>query len=211
MGKEKLPTKRFAIYLRCSTDEQGDGEFTTIDAQRTITSKHVEACKGELVQEYVDDGVSGTKIKRPGIDKLVRDAGAGKFDVVCITYMSRLGRGNVYPVLEYKLQERGVEVVTVKETFGNDLGGYLQKNMTNFMDGVYPIMVSQWTRTKLEAMIAQGFFCGGTKPLGYSAEPVVDATMSRSRDKAPPKRLVPNSEAAPIVQRAFELFAETRC
>ncbi len=99
----------------------------------------------------------------------------------------------------------------VKETFSNDLAGYMGKSMTIMMDGMYPKMVSGWTKTKFIEMNNRGYFCGGTLPLGYRTEVVAEAGGFYSSDKEPPKRLVPNADAAPFVRRAFEVFAETRC
>lgn len=80
--------------------------------------------------------------------------------------MSRLGRGNSFVIAEYELQKCGVKVEMVREQFTDDLVGYIGKTTTIMMDGLYPKMVSQWTRTKMEQMVANGFFCGGQPPLG---------------------------------------------
>lgn len=87
--------------------------------------------------------------------------------------------------------------------------GHMNKEMTIFLDGMYPKQVSQWTRTKMEQMVARGYFCGGTVPFGYRKEPVVGASFTGS-DKEPPKRLVPNPDQADIVRHAFNLYLEKR-
>ncbi len=201
---------RFAIYLRCSTDDQKHGDFTTIDVQREKNTAYVEAQGGVVIGVYADEGKSGTNLNRPEWKRLLSDAQAGKFDAVVMTYMSRLARGEAYHVAEYLLKESGVQIALVQEHFTPDLAGHVNKQMTILMDGMYPKMVSQWTKTKMQQMVERGFVCGGIVPFGMSREFVTDAVGFASADKEPPKRNVPHPEESVFVRRAFEIFVETR-
>jgi DNA invertase Pin-like site-specific DNA recombinase len=200
---------RYAIYLRCSTDDQKHGDFTTIDAQREHNTRHVAQIGGTLVREYADEGRSGTNLKRTGWQALLRDAEEGLFDAVVVTYMSRLARGEAYHVAEYLLKERGVLIELVRERFTPDLAGHVNKQMTILMDGMYPKMVSQWTKTKMQQMVEKGYVCGQTPTLGYRKVPVTDAPDFSGNGKEPPKRLVIHDEEAEIVHKAFTILAET--
>ncbi|MDR3707478.1 MAG: recombinase family protein [Capsulimonadaceae bacterium] len=204
----KKASKRYVSYLRCSTDDQRQGDFTTIDAQRDLNRLHINALGGTLVKEYCDEGRTGTNLDRPGFQEMLTDAEAGEFDHVCVTYMSRLGRGNAYVIAEYELQKRHVDVEMVKEKFSDDLAGYMGKTMTTMMDGVYPKMVSQWTRTKMERMVQMGYFCGGNIPFGYKTVVATDGAGFHSADKEPPRRLVPSEVTAPFVLTAYQMAAE---
>lgn len=208
MNKKTADSPRYAIYLRCSSDDQKHGDYTTTDTQREIDTRHVTGLGGNVVEEYVDEARSGTNLNRPGWKRLLADAQAGKFEAVCVTYMSRLARGEAYHVAEYLLREAAVEVVLVQENFTPDLAGHVNKQMTIIMDGMYPKMVSQWTMTKMQEMVAKGYHCG-SYPFGYAKEFITDAGGFFSSDKEPPKRLVPHPEEAPLVRRSFELFLET--
>jgi len=211
MVKKKIGATRYAIYLRCSTDDQSQGDFTTIDTQKDINTRYVQEHQGIIVDEYVDEGRSGTNIKRPRWETLLSDAKAGKFDVVCCTYMSRLARGEAYHVAEYLLSESNVRVELVQEKFSADLAGHVNKQMTILMDGMYPKMVSQWTKTKMEQMVEQGYYCGGTIPFGYRTE-TVDGFINNGRgDKEPLKRLVVDIEDAAIVRDAYSLYLDREC
>ncbi len=204
--KKKLPNvqERYAIYLRCSTDDQSHQEFSTIDAQRELGIEYVSSKGGFLVGEYVDEGISGTKLRRRGLNRLLDDAGKGKIDVVVCTYMSRLGRGDVYCIAEHLLNEEGVRVELVKEKFTDDAAGYFFKRSTSMVDGFYTFQVRGWTMTKMEQMFSQGYVCGN-HPFGYKTV-AVESTSGRAIDKEPPKRLVPDPIDAPIVKQAFEVF-----
>lgn len=81
-------TKRAALYLRVSTDEQ------TTENQRLALRDEAQRRGWSIVVEYQDEGISGAKgrDKRPGLDRMLRDATRGKFDVLMIWALDRLGR-----------------------------------------------------------------------------------------------------------------------
>ncbi|WP_309718042.1 recombinase family protein, partial [Armatimonas sp.] len=142
--KKKAP-QRFAIYLRCSTDDQRFGDFTTIDTQRELNKERITELGGELVAEYADEGKTGSNLNRAAWRKMLADADIRKFDAVVVTYMSRLARGEAYHVAEYLLKEEKVTVELVKEKFSPDMVGQLHKGLQIVMDGNYCRQVSEWT------------------------------------------------------------------
>ena len=80
--------KRVAIYGRVSTDGQ------TTDNQ-VVALKEVAARRGwDIAEVYIDHGISGAngRDKRPGFDRMLKDAGRRKFDVVMAWAIDRLGR-----------------------------------------------------------------------------------------------------------------------
>jgi DNA invertase Pin-like site-specific DNA recombinase len=163
-----------------------------------------------MAGEYADEGWSGTNLNRPDWKRLLADAEAGLLDVVCVTYMSRLGRGNAFIIAEYELGKHGVRVEMVREKFTDDLAGYMGKTMTTMMDGVYPKMVSQWTKAKMQIMVERGYHCGGHTPFGYRSVVAPDAAGFHNAEKEPPKRLVPDEETRAIVADAFAVLLESR-
>jgi site-specific DNA recombinase len=208
--KRQTGPPRYAIYLRCSSDDQAHSDYSTIDAQQELNEQYISEHGGVLIEVYKDEGRSGTNLKRPGWEVLLKAARQKRYDVVVCTYMSRLGRGDTYTVAEYLLGEHGVRVEFVKEKFTNDVAGFVNKQMTRFVDGMYVENVRQWTKTKMEQMAAKGYVCGGGQRFGYQIVPVENSEISSSHDNEPPKRLVPDPDEAPIVRQAFALFIHTR-
>lgn len=205
--------KRFASYLRCSSDDQSFGDFTTIDTQRQLNAARIEQLGGTLIGEYNDEGKTGTNLKRPAFQRLLADAKAGKLDAVVVTYMSRLARGEVYHVAEYLLSEESVRVEMVQESFTADLAGQMNKSLKIFLDGMYPKQVSEWTKTKQAQMVAMGYHTGGNRPFGYAIEPVpgmMPTIMAGGKIKPAPKQKVPHPEEAHLVRKAFETFLSSR-
>jgi len=102
--------RRTAIYCRVSTSDQDIGlqqdELRGLVAQRGWT----------LAGEYLDDGVSGARTSRPGLDALLADAQAGRLDVVLVWRLDRLGRSlqHLLQVLD-DLEGWGVGFVSARE------------------------------------------------------------------------------------------------
>ena len=83
-------TRRAALYLRVSTDDQ------TTENQRAALEAVAEHRGWPVVATYADVGISGSKGRtgRPGLDKLLQDAARAKFDVVMVWALDRLGRSS---------------------------------------------------------------------------------------------------------------------
>ena len=80
--------KRVGIYLRVSTDSQ------TTENQRLELEAVAARSNWEVVDVYEDAGISGAKgrDKRPGFDRLLKDATARKVNMIAAWSVDRLGR-----------------------------------------------------------------------------------------------------------------------
>src|SRR4051812_38284925 len=81
-------TKRAVLYLRVSTDGQ------TIENQRLVLAEVAGRRGWPLVATYDDQGLSGSgaREKRPGFDRMLKDAGRRRFDILMVAAIDRLGR-----------------------------------------------------------------------------------------------------------------------
>ena len=81
-------TKRIALYLRVSTAEQ------TVENQRRELLAIAERHGWQVVAEFADEGISGTKgrERRPAYDRLLRGVARRDFDQVAAWSVDRLGR-----------------------------------------------------------------------------------------------------------------------
>ena len=101
---------RAALYARVSTERQADRG--TIGSQLALLRERVAAAGDELVGEYVDDGHSGARLDRPGLDALRDAAEAGLVERVWCLSPDRLARAYAYQVLVLdELDRFGVAVV----------------------------------------------------------------------------------------------------
>jgi DNA invertase Pin-like site-specific DNA recombinase len=79
--------------------------------------RQVAALRGwDVVGIYEDAGVSGTKTSRPGLDRMLADAQAGKLDLVAVWKLDRLGRSlqHVLATLD-QLNTQGVAFVSLRD------------------------------------------------------------------------------------------------
>ena len=80
------PAIRAAVYARVSTlDQEPENQLAEL-------RRYVRARSWPAAVEYVDKGVSGSKDRRPALDRLVRDATRRGFDVLVCWRLDRLGR-----------------------------------------------------------------------------------------------------------------------
>jgi DNA invertase Pin-like site-specific DNA recombinase len=102
--------RRLAIYCRVSTGEQ------TVEPQLLALRQYAEARGFETVKEYTDNGISGTKDRRPGLDRLVADARRRRFDLVAVVKLDRLARSVRHlVVLTAELEALGVDLVVLDQ------------------------------------------------------------------------------------------------
>ena len=102
--------KRCAIYARVSTADQNPdmqmAELRAMAAQR----------KWDVIGEYVDHGISGTKVRRPELDRLQADVSRGKVDVVVVWKFDRFARSVRQLVLALEdFRTREVDFVSLRD------------------------------------------------------------------------------------------------
>src|ERR1700724_3791116 len=103
---------RAAIYARVSTANNGQDP-------RVQTREMQEYCPRRgwtIVDEYVDVGISGTKEKRPELDRLMADAHRRRFDAVGVWKFDRFARSvsHLLRALE-SFKAQGIEFVSFSE------------------------------------------------------------------------------------------------
>src|ERR1700722_6064507 len=87
-GEASAMPKRVALYLRVSTSDQ------TVENQRRELQAIAERHGWQVVAEFADEGISGTKgrEKRQGYDRLCKAIARREFDMVAAWSVDRLGR-----------------------------------------------------------------------------------------------------------------------
>src|SRR6516164_7679487 len=119
IGQNSLNTKAdgpravCALYMRVST--KGHGQTT--DTQAVALLEYAERRGFEVVGEYRDEGISGSRHSRPALDRLMKDARARKFDVVIVARFDRFARSvsHLLRALE-EFGTLGVDFVSLSES-----------------------------------------------------------------------------------------------
>jgi len=102
---------RVALYARVSTEQQE--QRGTVASQLAALRAYAAQHEMEICADYVcvDDGYSGTRLARPGLDRVRDGADLGAFDAVLVLCPDRLARKYAYQVLIVEELERlGVAV-----------------------------------------------------------------------------------------------------
>ena len=107
--------KKCAIYARVSTPEQ------CIDNQLYDLRQFAIQRGYEVVSEFTDVGVSGSKARRPGLDAMLRDARKRKFTVLIVAAFDRVARSTRHflSVVD-ELDSLGIEFVSRRENIATD-------------------------------------------------------------------------------------------
>jgi DNA invertase Pin-like site-specific DNA recombinase len=107
--------KRAALYLRVSTLDQNP-ETQGIEVRQFAKQRGYE-----IVEEYVDHGISGAKVRRPALDRLLKDANRRRFDAVLVWSCDRLARSTKHflQVLD-ELSELGIQFLSQREAIDTE-------------------------------------------------------------------------------------------
>jgi len=188
---------RAGLYFRLSRDEDSAKESNSITNQRKILTAYAEEHHFKVIDEYIDDGVSGTTFDRPGFNRMIEDAQAGKINVIIVKDLSRLGRNyigsgehieNIFPKL-------GVRFISIGDSYDSLFDDEPSADMVpiiNFFNEFHAKQTSKKTRASKKVMAQSGKFIGTKAPFGYVIDP---------DDK---HHLLPDEEAAETVRLIFQ-------
>lgn len=103
---------RVAIYARISTIGNGQSP----EMQLRELREYVQRRGWTLAGEYVDEGISGAKVSRPELNRLVEDAHRRKFDCVLVWKFDRFARSvsHLLRALE-QFKSQGIEFISFSE------------------------------------------------------------------------------------------------
>ena len=102
---------RAALYARVSTTGHGQDVGLQLDELRQVAAQ-----RGWVAADYVDEGVSGSKDRRPALDRMMADARAGKLDVVVVWRFDRFARNTAHLLAAMdEFRALGVSFVSLRE------------------------------------------------------------------------------------------------
>ena len=187
--------KRALIYIRVSTTKQDrDGYSVPMQKERLVS--YCQAMGWVVAGVFVDPGVSGSSLDRPGLAELIRAVEVGKGDVVLVYKLDRLSRSqrNIIYLLEDVFQPAGVAFVSMQESFDTStVYGKAMLGILSVFAQMEREVITERTMLGRSGRAEKGFFHGGgTDPIGYD---YVDG------------QLVVNEEEAAQVRQVYELYA----
>lgn len=188
--EQKIPTY---AYYRLSKEDVGKiGESESIINQRSIVENYCNNNNYLIVQEFVDDGFSGSNFNRPEFQKMMTELEKGIVKVVIAKDLSRLGRDSRESsyYLESFFPENGIRFIGISDCVDSEnLNSYV--GFTFASNEMILRESSRKVREVLKIKRENGAYCA-CPPYGYK---------KKDDNK---NQLVLDETTAPIVRRIFE-------
>ena len=192
------PKYRAGIYLRLSREDELTGESSSIGSQREVLVEYCGTHGISVVDEYVDDGFSGTNFDRPGFQRMLSDIEDGRLNTVIVKDFSRLGRNSsrTADLLDEYFPSHGIRFIAVLDGFDSlqaaDDNSFLTTPFLLLFNEMYARDLSRKIKRSFQARQKNGDYVASFAPYGYAKS---------TEDK---HKLVVDHTAAAVVRRIFE-------
>ena len=162
-----------ALYLRLSRDDEEYGDSVSIETQRTILQQYAKENRLHVVDEYVDDGWSGTNFDRPDFKRMMNDVDSGKINCIVTKDLSRFGREHIQMdyYLEFDFPERGIRYIAVTDNEDTDKGLSDFVPFKNLFNEWFAKDTSRKVKAAFKAKFAKGQRIFAYAPIGYRKDP----------------------------------------
>ena len=186
-----------ALYCRLSRDDNMDSESNSIQNQRKILQKAAKDKGYTDTVFFVDDGITGTTMKRPGFQKMLTAIEAGYISAVFVKDLSRLGRNyiEVGKLTEEFFPLHDIRLVAVSDGVDSDEGEDDFTPFKNIMNEYYAKDISKKRRI-VNKMKGNAGVPLSPPPYGYIKKP------------DDPRFWVVEPEAAEVVRRIYRMALE---
>ena len=188
------------IYIRLSEADEGksyESESESVLNQRNILMNFIKEKGFIFVDEYVDDGYSGTTFDRPGFQRLIEDVKVGRINLVIVKDLSRLGRDHILTgyYVETFFPENGIRFISMLEGYDNAVNQASNDSSTFIFacNDFYSKQNSVKIRNVLNDKRRDGKFIGSAPSYGYQRDP---------EDKG---HLIPDPDYAWVVKKIFDM------
>lgn len=169
---------RTALYLRLSREDGDKTESDSIANQRTLleayAADHPELC---IVDEFVDDGYSGSNFERPAFQNLFRELEQGTINCILVKDLSRFGRNyiEVGRYLERIFPVMRVRLIAVTDNYDSQSAWKTRDSimvpMRNLLNDAYCRDISVKIKSQLAVKRKRGDFVGSFATYGYQKDP----------------------------------------
>lgn len=188
-----------AGYYRLSRDDGDKVESDSITNQKMLVSDFADRYQVSIIDDYIDDGYSGTNFERPDFNRLMADISDGKINCIVVKDLSRLGR-NYIEMGRYITKifpSMGVRLISINDNYDSlseeDASNYIIVPFKNLINDAYCRDISIKIRSQLDIKRKNGQYIGSFALFGYK------------KDEENHNHLVIDETAAEIVQLIFNM------
>ena len=185
------------LYERLSRDDNLEGESYSIGNQKKLLTKVAKEKGYTNLVHFLDDGISGVTMDRPGFKDMMEQLAAGKAAAVFVKDLSRLGRNyiEVGRLTEEFFPEHDIRLVAVSDNIDTAEGENELAPIRNLFNEWYARDISKKRRIS-------------NKIKGNAGEPMGQPPYGYIKDPDNPKRWIVDDEAARIVRRIYSMTLE---
>ena len=188
---------KIAVYIRLSREDGGE-ESQSITNQKKILVEYLQSRflgQYEIVDYYIDDGLTGTDDARESFMRMIADVEAGRANCVLVKTLSRAFRNHAdqgYYIEEYFVQKKVRFISTGDpciDTYLNpEVIHGLEVPITGLMNDRYAAKISADVRRTFNHKRRNGEFIGGFAPWGYLKDPSNKNKLILDENIVPVKR-----------------------
>ena len=162
-----------ALYMRLSRDDELQGESGSIQTQRMMLRQYAAEHGLNVIDEYIDDGWSGTNFDRPDFQRMIDDIEDGKINCVVTKDLSRLGRNYILTgqYTEIYFPSKGVRYIAVNDNVDTINGENELAPFLNILNEMHARQTSKKVKAAMRTRFANGAHYGAYAPLGYVKDP----------------------------------------
>jgi len=184
------------LYARLSQDDGSQGDSNSIQNQRLMLEKYAKDNDFENVKFLYDDGATGTNFNRPAFQEVMTLIESGDVATLIVKDMSRLGREylEVGRLTEIVFPSYGVRFIAMNDGVDSLYGDNEFTPFKNIINEWYAKDCSKKGKASARIKAESGARVGSRPPFGYQKDP-----------DDPKRKIIPDEETAPIVQRIFSL------
>ena len=185
------------LYERLSRDDNLEGESYSIGNQKKLLTKVAKEKGYTNLVHFLDDGISGVTMDRPGFNDMMEQLAAGKAAAVFVKDLSRLGRNyiEVGRLIEEFFPEHDIRLVAVSDNIDTAEGENELAPIRNLFNEWYARDISKKRRIS-------------NKIKGNAGEPMGQPPYGYIKDPDNPKRWIVDEEAAQVVRRIYSMTLE---
>lgn len=185
------------LYERLSRDDNLEGESYSIGNQKKLLTKVAKEKGYTNLVHFLDDGISGVTMDRPGFNDMMEQLAAGKAAAVFVKDLSRLGRNyiEVGRLTEEFFPEHDIRLVAVSDNIDTAEGENELAPIRNLFNEWYARDISKKRRIS-------------NKIKGNAGEPMGQPPYGYIKDPNNPKRWIVDEEAAQVVRRIYSMTLE---
>jgi len=189
-----LKEQTAALLVRISRDDGEEGESNSIQNQKSLLMKVAKEKGYTDLIVFSDDGITGTTMKRPGFQAMIKDIERGIIGAVFVKDLSRLGRNyrEVGYYTEDFFPEHGVRFISVSDGIDTAEGEDEFAPFRNIMNEWYSKDISKKRRIS-------------NKVRGSTGEPLSPPPYGYIKDPENPKHWIIDDEAANTVRKIYDL------